>query len=144
MQFDLDIGGRVRRVRVTSRDDERLDVSVDERVFAVDPCQVGRDRVSLLVQEGGGRVRSIEASVGRDATYVLSVMGRQPDRKYSDPEDFNEAQKYMAEADLPIYRKYVPAKGEVWLYEITDHRCLTILFSEKKRVDKVIYTWWEP
>ncbi|MCC7241640.1 MAG: acetyl-CoA carboxylase biotin carboxyl carrier protein subunit [Acidobacteria bacterium] len=63
MQFDLDIGGRVRRVRVTSRDDERLEVSVDERVFAVDPCQVGRDRVSLLVQEGEGRVRSIEASV---------------------------------------------------------------------------------
>lgn len=74
MQFDLDIGGRVRRVHVTVRADHRLEVSVDGRVFDVDPRAVGRDRVSLLIAEGDGRVRSVEASVTpRPGTALFDV-----------------------------------------------------------------------
>jgi biotin carboxyl carrier protein len=63
VQFDLDIGGRVRRVRVAARDGDRLEVSVDGRVFDVDPRAVGREGLSLLVGEGDGQVRSFDASV---------------------------------------------------------------------------------
>ncbi|MDH4065106.1 MAG: acetyl-CoA carboxylase biotin carboxyl carrier protein subunit [Acidobacteriota bacterium] len=67
MQFDLDIGGRVRRIRVTARDDARLEVSVDERMVQVDAQAVGHDRLSLLVGDGEGRVRSVEAAVAPQA-----------------------------------------------------------------------------
>jgi biotin carboxyl carrier protein len=60
--FDLDIAGRVRHVRVDTRDG-RLEVAVDGRVFDVDPRSVGRDTLSLLVREGGGAARSVDAIV---------------------------------------------------------------------------------
>lgn len=62
MEFDLEIGGRVRRVRVTTRDG-RMDVAVDDRVFDVDPRGVGRETLSLLVREHDGATRSVEATV---------------------------------------------------------------------------------
>lgn len=62
MVFDLEIGGRVRRVRVTARDG-RCEVAVDDRVFDVDHRGVGRATVSLLVREHGGPPRSVDATV---------------------------------------------------------------------------------
>ena len=62
MHFDLEIGGRVRRLRVERRHG-RYQVAVDDRVFDVDPRAVGRDALSLLVQEGAGPVKSVDATV---------------------------------------------------------------------------------
>ena len=56
VHFDLDIGGRVRRLRVERRDGQ-YHVAVDDRVFQVDPRRVSRETLSLLVQEGDGPVR---------------------------------------------------------------------------------------
>ena len=73
MHLDLDIGGRVRRLRVERRDGH-VQVAVDDRVFLVDPRQVTRQTVSLLVQEGEGPVRSVDATVGpRPGSSVLEV-----------------------------------------------------------------------
>jgi biotin carboxyl carrier protein len=66
VQIDLDIGGKVRSVRVTSGDDG-LEVSVDDRVFTVDPRNVGRETVSLLVREGAGPTLSVDATVAATA-----------------------------------------------------------------------------
>ena len=62
MQFELEIGGKVRTVRVSTGDD-RLDVAVDDRVFQVDHRAVGRQSLSLLVREGHGATRSIDVTV---------------------------------------------------------------------------------
>jgi biotin carboxyl carrier protein len=62
VQFDLEIGGRVRRLQVERRDG-RFQVAVDDRVFDVDPRTIGRDTLSLLIQEGDGPVRSVDAIV---------------------------------------------------------------------------------
>ena len=62
MQFDIEIGGRVRRVGVAGRGD-RLEVTVDARVFEVDARSVTRDTLSLLVRENGGAARSLDATV---------------------------------------------------------------------------------
>lgn len=62
MQFELEIGGRTRTVRVATSG-EVLDVQVDERAFVVDARRVGRDTLSLLVREGDGPVRSVDATV---------------------------------------------------------------------------------
>ena len=56
MHFDLEIGGRVRRLQVDRRDG-RYHVAVDDRMFEVDPRAVGRETLSLLVEEGGGAVQ---------------------------------------------------------------------------------------
>ena len=73
MHFDLDIGGRVRRLRVERRDGH-FQVAVDDRVFLVDPRQVTRETVSLLIQEGDGPVRSVDATVGpRPGSSTLEV-----------------------------------------------------------------------
>ncbi|MEZ5286270.1 MAG: biotin/lipoyl-containing protein [Vicinamibacterales bacterium] len=63
MHFDLNIGGRVRRVSVTPRDDDRLDVSVDDRTFVVDSRTPARDRLSLLVEAADGTARSVDLAV---------------------------------------------------------------------------------
>jgi biotin carboxyl carrier protein len=60
--FDLEVGGRVRRVRVIAREG-RLEVAVDGRVFDVDPRSVGPETFSLLIREGDGPVRSVDATV---------------------------------------------------------------------------------
>lgn len=78
MHFDLEIGGRVRRVRV-ERLDGRYQVAVDDRVFLVDPRAVTRDTLSMLVQDGDGLVRSVDASVqprSGSATLEVSVSGQ--------------------------------------------------------------------
>ena len=62
MQFELEIGGKVRTVRVSTGDD-RLDVTVDDRVFQVDHRAVGRQSLSLLVREGDGATRSVDVTV---------------------------------------------------------------------------------
>ena len=62
MQFDLEIGGRVRRLQV-DRQNGRFRVAVDDRVFDVDPRTIGRDTLSLLIQEADGPVRSVDAIV---------------------------------------------------------------------------------
>ncbi|MCC7180837.1 MAG: acetyl-CoA carboxylase biotin carboxyl carrier protein subunit [Acidobacteria bacterium] len=62
MVFDLEIGGRVRRVRVAARDG-RWEIAVDDRVFDVDHRGVGGATASLLVREDGGPPRSIDATV---------------------------------------------------------------------------------
>ncbi|MCC7123794.1 MAG: acetyl-CoA carboxylase biotin carboxyl carrier protein subunit [Acidobacteria bacterium] len=62
MQFDLEIGGRVRTVRL-SKDGERTEVRVDDRTFAVDARRVGRDTLSLLVREGDGAIRGVDVTV---------------------------------------------------------------------------------
>jgi biotin carboxyl carrier protein len=62
VQFELEIGGKVRTVRVSTRDD-RLDVSVDDRAFQVDHRAVGRQSLSLLVREGDGAARSVDVTV---------------------------------------------------------------------------------
>jgi biotin carboxyl carrier protein len=73
VHLNLDIGGRVRRLRVERRDGH-FQVAVDDRVFRVDPRQVTRDTVSLLVQEGDGPVRSVDATVGpRPGSGTLEV-----------------------------------------------------------------------
>lgn len=73
MHFDLDIAGRVRRLHVERRDG-RYQVAVDDRVFIVDPQRAGRDTLSLLVQEGGGAVRSVDATVAvRPGSATLDV-----------------------------------------------------------------------
>lgn len=73
MQFDLEIGGRLRRVRIEPRDG-RYQVAVDDRVFEVDPRQAGRDAMSLLVQEGERHVKSVDAIVAsRPGSAVLDV-----------------------------------------------------------------------
>jgi biotin carboxyl carrier protein len=64
VQFDLEIGGRIRRIQ-TERRGGRLQVAVDERVFEVDSRAVGPVAFSLLVQEGGGPIRSVDATVVR-------------------------------------------------------------------------------
>ena len=61
MQFELEIGGKVRTVRVSTGDD-RLDVSVDDRVFQVDHRAVGRQSLSLLLREGDGATRSVDVN----------------------------------------------------------------------------------
>jgi biotin carboxyl carrier protein len=73
VQFDLDIGGRLRRLRIERRNGH-YQVAVDDRVFAVDPCPVGRDTWSLLVQEGDGPVRSVDATIAaRPGSAALEV-----------------------------------------------------------------------
>ncbi|MGE0460864.1 MAG: acetyl-CoA carboxylase biotin carboxyl carrier protein subunit [Vicinamibacterales bacterium] len=62
MVFDLEVGGRVRRVRVAARDGG-MEVAVDDRVFDVDHRGVGRESVSLLVREHGGPPRSVDVTV---------------------------------------------------------------------------------
>jgi len=62
VQFELEIGGKVRTVRV-SRREERLEVTVDERVFEVDHRAVGRQSLSMLVREGDGATRSVDVTV---------------------------------------------------------------------------------
>jgi len=62
VQFELEIGGKVRTVRVSTRD-ERLEVSVDDRRFDVDHRAVGRHSLSLLVREGDGATRSVDVTV---------------------------------------------------------------------------------
>jgi biotin carboxyl carrier protein len=62
VQFELEIGGKVRTVRVSTRDDG-LDVSVDDRVWQVDHRAVGRQSLSLLVREGVGVTRSVDVTV---------------------------------------------------------------------------------
>jgi biotin carboxyl carrier protein len=74
VHFELDIGGRARRLRVEMADG-RYVVAVDDRVFQVDSRQVGRDTLSLLVQEGGGPARSVDAAItARPGTGVLEVL----------------------------------------------------------------------
>ena len=78
MHFDLDIGGRVRRVRV-ERQDAHYQVAVDDRVFLVDSRSVNRETLSLLVQDGDGSVRSVDASVQPrpgSSTLDVSVSGQ--------------------------------------------------------------------
>jgi biotin carboxyl carrier protein len=73
VHFDLEIGGRVRRLRVERRDGH-YEVAVDDRVFEVDPRLVGGDEMSLLVREGDGFVRSVDATVAsRPGRNVLEV-----------------------------------------------------------------------
>jgi biotin carboxyl carrier protein len=62
VQFDLEIGGRLRRVRIERRG-RGYRVAVDDRRFDVDARAVGGGTLSLLVEEGGGTVRSIAATV---------------------------------------------------------------------------------
>jgi biotin carboxyl carrier protein len=62
VQLDLDIGGRVRRV-VVERRDGQYEVRVDDRVFAVDARLLRGDALSLLVREGRGVTRSVDATV---------------------------------------------------------------------------------
>lgn len=62
MQFDVEIGGKVRRVEVGRRGDGRLDVTVDTRPFVVDARLLDRDRLSLLLEESGG-TRSVDVAV---------------------------------------------------------------------------------
>ena len=78
MHFDLDIGGRVRRVRV-ERQDGHYQVAVDDRIFLVDLRAVNRETLSLLVQDGDGSVRSVDASVqprSGSSTLDVSVSGQ--------------------------------------------------------------------
>ena len=63
MQFELEIGGKVRTVRVARRDDDRLDVAIDDRLFQVDHRAVGRQSLSLLVSEGDRAMRSVDVTV---------------------------------------------------------------------------------
>jgi biotin carboxyl carrier protein len=77
VQFDLEIGGQVRRLQVDRRDG-RYQVTVDERVFEVDPRSIGRESLSLLVLEGCGPVRSVDATVSSrpgSAGFEVSVGG---------------------------------------------------------------------
>lgn len=62
MQLDLEIGGRVRRVHI-ERSDRGYRVAVDDRRFDVDARSVGREAMSLLVDDGQGVVRSVDATV---------------------------------------------------------------------------------
>jgi biotin carboxyl carrier protein len=66
VQFDLDIGGRIRRLEVERRDGG-FRVAVDDRAFEVDARQAGRETLSLLVREGDGPVRSVDATVSTRA-----------------------------------------------------------------------------
>jgi biotin carboxyl carrier protein len=78
VHFDLEIGGRVRRVRV-ERQDAHYQVAVDDRVFLVDSRSVNRETLSLLVQDGDGSVRSVDASVQPrpgSSTLDVSVSGQ--------------------------------------------------------------------
>jgi biotin carboxyl carrier protein len=73
VQFDLEIGGQVRCLQVDRRDG-RYQVAVDDRVFEVDPRSIGRQALSLLVQEGDGPVRSVDATVNsRPGSTVFEV-----------------------------------------------------------------------
>jgi biotin carboxyl carrier protein len=73
VHLDLDIGGRVRRLRVERRDGH-FQVAVDDRVFLVDSRQVTNGTMSLLVQEGDGPVRSVDATVAaRPGSSTLDV-----------------------------------------------------------------------
>jgi biotin carboxyl carrier protein len=77
VQFDLEIGGLVRRLQVDRRDG-RYQVAVDDRVFEVDPRSIGRESLSLLVQEGDGPVRSVNATIGSrpgSASFEVSIDG---------------------------------------------------------------------
>jgi biotin carboxyl carrier protein len=62
VDFDLEIGGRVRRLRV-ERQNGRFQVTVDDRVFDVDARQVSRETLSLLVREGEGAATSVDATM---------------------------------------------------------------------------------
>lgn len=77
MQFELEIGGRTRTIRVATAGDQ-LDVQVDDRAFAVDARRLGHDGMTLLVREGDGAVRSIDATVVPRAggAFAVSVGGQ--------------------------------------------------------------------
>ena len=78
VHFDLEIGGRVRRLQVDRRDG-RYHVAVDDRSFEVDPRAVGRETLSLLVEEGDGAVKSVEATVmSRPGSAALRSQHRRP------------------------------------------------------------------
>jgi biotin carboxyl carrier protein len=62
VQFELEIGGKIRTVRVARRDD-RLEVAVDGRVFDVDHRAVGRQSLSMLVRENDGATRSADVTI---------------------------------------------------------------------------------
>lgn len=73
MKFDLEIGGRVRRVSI-ERGDRGYHVAVDDRPFDVDARALGRDGLSLLVENGAGVARSVEATVtARPGSGALDV-----------------------------------------------------------------------
>ena len=72
VHLDLDIGGRVRRLRVERRDGQ-YHVAVDDRVPGR-PAAVDRETLSLLVQEGDGPIRGVDATIGiRPGSSTLDV-----------------------------------------------------------------------
>jgi biotin carboxyl carrier protein len=78
VHFDLEIGGRVRRVRV-ERQNAQYQVTVDDHIFLVDSRAVNRETLSLLVQDGDGSVRSVDATVQPrpgSSTLDVSVSGQ--------------------------------------------------------------------
>jgi biotin carboxyl carrier protein len=73
MYFQLEVGGRVRRLRVERRNGH-YEVDVDHRAFVVDARQITRDTVSMLVGEGDGPVRSVDATVApRSGSGTLEI-----------------------------------------------------------------------
>jgi len=78
VQFELEIGGKVRTVLVSTRGD-RLEVSVGDRVFQVDHRALSRQSLSLLVREGDGATRSVDVTVVATpggAGFEVSLDGR--------------------------------------------------------------------
>jgi biotin carboxyl carrier protein len=62
VELVIDINGRMRHVTVHGRDGNLL-VFVDGRRFEVSARTVGRDGLSLLLQDGDTMVRSVDAAV---------------------------------------------------------------------------------
>lgn len=60
MTFDVEVAGRVRRVRIEPAGDNRFTIAVDGESHAVDAVRLGETGLSLLL---GDRDRSVEAQV---------------------------------------------------------------------------------
>jgi len=87
------------------------------------------------------RVRLVTSLMGGDRQRVLSVLG-QPDRIDDDPDAFNRFQRFMAEEGLPLYPRYIAATGPVWHYNRASTKRLSLFFTSRGRVAKVVTTDW--
>jgi hypothetical protein len=69
MTFDVDVAGRVRRVRVEAAGGNRFTIAVDGQLHVVDAVRLDGTGMSLLFGDGG---RSVEAQIVPGASSACS------------------------------------------------------------------------
>jgi len=81
VQYEVDVGGKLRQVRVTRRDG-RFIVVVDDRQWSVDAAQVGSHILSLLIEDVAGpaddsrvapRTGNLAVSAGRACSREIAI-----------------------------------------------------------------------